>query len=344
MIASPLVEFFKRGEVARDVRLLAAQGGFAPRAHEQLSILVLLLEDPYLEVRQTADATLNRLPADALSRFLARPDVSVTLRDFFAARGVAVVAGAPAEDPEAPLVDVDGQPGDEDLLAEGDTDQLSVSQKIAKMTFTQRLKAASKGTREMRAILVRDTNKMIAAAVMSSPKLTEQEVESISRMASVSEDVLRMIAHCAWMKSYKVVLGLVKNPKTPVALSMNLLQRVSSKDCAQIALDRNVPEPLRLAARKKTVEKPNLALISSYPDAPSPVASARARPCRPPRARVRPRCSSTSAGRVPREIGLDGLCCGAVVEALDFGQFVVRRQHRKLHAGSPRRRPSVPTW
>ena len=68
MIASPLVEFFKRGEVARDVRLLAAQGGFAPRAHEQLSILVLLLEDPDPEVRQTADATLNRLPAEALSR------------------------------------------------------------------------------------------------------------------------------------------------------------------------------------------------------------------------------------------------------------------------------------
>ena len=90
---------------------------------------------------------------------------------------------------------------------------------------------------------------------MSSPKLTEQEVESIARMASVSEDVLRMIVHNrAWMKSYKVVLGLVKNPKTPVALSMNLLQRVSAKDCSQIAVDRNVPEPLRLAARKKTME------------------------------------------------------------------------------------------
>jgi hypothetical protein len=93
---------------------------------------------------------------------------------------------------------------------------------------------------------------MIAAAVMSSPKLTEQEVESIARMASVSEDVLRMIAHNrAWMKSYKVVLGLVKNPKTPVALSMNLLQRVSAKDCSQIAVDRNVPEPLRSPRGRK---------------------------------------------------------------------------------------------
>ena len=39
---TPLLDFFKRGEVARDVRLLAAQGALAPRAHEQLAILVLL--------------------------------------------------------------------------------------------------------------------------------------------------------------------------------------------------------------------------------------------------------------------------------------------------------------
>jgi hypothetical protein len=56
------------------------------------------------------------------------------------------------------------------------------------------------------------------------------------------------------MKSYKILLGLVKNPKFPVALSMNLLQRVNAKDLGQIAIDRNVPEPVRIAARKKTVE------------------------------------------------------------------------------------------
>jgi hypothetical protein len=96
---------------------------------------------------------------------------------------------------------------------------------------------------------------MIAATVMSSPKLTEQEVESIAGMGSVSEDVLRMIAHNrSWMKSYKIMVRLVRNPKFPVALSMNLLQRVNNKDLALIAIDRNVPEPVRIAARKKTVE------------------------------------------------------------------------------------------
>jgi hypothetical protein len=252
MIASPLFDFFKRGEVARDVRLLAAQGGFAPRAHEQLSILVLLLDDPDAEIREAADATLNRLPVEALKMFLARSDVAVNLREFFANRGV-FPAETPAVDGETPLIDV-SEDEDGDLLAE-DEDPMSVSQRLQKMTFPQKLKAASKGTREMRSILVRDPNKMIAATVMSSPKLTEQEIEGIAGMGSVSEDVLRMIAHNrSWMKSYKIMVRLVRNPKFPVALSMNLLQRVNNKDLGLIAIDRNVPEPVRIAARKKTVE------------------------------------------------------------------------------------------
>ena len=104
----------------------------------------------------------------------------------------------------------------------------------------------------MRAILVRDPNKLICAAVMSSPKLTEQEVEGIARTASVSEDVLRIIgANRAWMKNYKIASGLTRNPKTPLALSLNILHRINDRDLATLAVDRNVPEQLRIAAKKK---------------------------------------------------------------------------------------------
>ena len=252
MEPSPLYDFFRRGEAARDVRMLAAQGGLAPRASEQLNILVLLLEDPDPEIRQTADDTLNNIPVEALSRFLAGPDVSLGLREFFADRGVFPDDTGDEMAFDQPLIET-AQEGDEDLLDET-LDRDSVQTKISKMSFTQRLKAATKGTAEMRAILVRDTNRMISAAVMSSPKLTEQEVETFSRMGSVSEDILRIIAHNRkWMKSYKITLGLVKNPKTPLAISMNLLNRIQQKEMAQISIDRNVPEPLRIAAKKKVL-------------------------------------------------------------------------------------------
>jgi hypothetical protein len=138
-------------------------------------------------------------------------------------------------------------------LAEG-ADRDSVMQALGKMTFPQRLKAALKGTREVRSVLIRDPNKMISSAVLSSPKLTESEVEAFARMASVSEDVLRAIgANRAWMKSYKIVVGLTKNPKTPIAMSLNLMARLNDRDMQMLAVDRNVPEPLRVAARKKIV-------------------------------------------------------------------------------------------
>jgi len=256
---TPLLDFFKRGEVARDVRLLAAQGGLAPRAHEQLAILVLLLEDPDQEIRELADATLNSIPVSALEAFLARSDVSISLREFFGDRGI-FPAEIPAIEADEPLIEAPDEPvpagaddDDVELLPEG-ADRDSVMQALGKMTFPQRLKAALKGTKEMRAVLIRDPNKMVANSVLSSPKLTDSEVEAFARMASVSEDVLRTIgANRSWMKSYKIVVALTKNPKCPVALSLNLMSRLNDRDLSTLSVDRNVPEPLRIAARKKVV-------------------------------------------------------------------------------------------
>jgi hypothetical protein len=90
--------------------------------------------------------------------------------------------------------------------------------------------------------------------VLSSPKLSGPEVESIARMTNVSDEVLRIIGtNRAWTKSYGVILGLVKNPKTPLAMSMNMMARLNDRDLQQLSVDRNVPEPLRVAARKKVV-------------------------------------------------------------------------------------------
>jgi len=250
---TPLLDFFKRGEVTREVRLLAAQGALAPKALEQLSILVLLLEDSDEVIRKTADETISKIPETVLSSFLARSDIPAALREYFMIRGIQ--PADPARDSESPLVDT--APEVEEEAAEGATEEerrLSVTQQLNKMGFTQRLRAAAKGSREMRAILIRDANKMIAATVLSSPKLSEQEVESFSRMTNVSEEVLRIIGNNrAWIKNYGVVLGLTKNPKTPLAMSLNFMSRLNDRDLTMLSNDRNVPEPLRVAARKKVV-------------------------------------------------------------------------------------------
>lgn len=254
---TPLLDFFKRGEVARDVRLEAAQGTLAPRAYEQLAILVLLLEDSDAEVRATADETLSRIPEEALKAFLARSDVPIGLREFFADRGV-----FPDQMPDI-SVDIESdepliepETDDETIFGAENEDRETAQQRLQKMSFTERLRAAVKGSREMRTILIRDTNKMIAAAVLSSPKLAEPEVEAFAKMANVSDDVLRTISNNrAWMKNYGIALSLAKNPKTPLATSLHIMPRLNDRDLAQLSVDRNVPEPLRIAARKKVVAK-----------------------------------------------------------------------------------------
>lgn len=249
MDTTPFLELFERGGVDRDVRLLAARGALAPRAHEQLRLLMLLVNDPDTDVASTADATLQAIPAGSLAAFLAGSDASDDMRAFFSARGI-----EPADEGEAPgdapLIDT-GQGADESAEEE---DERSLIQRLAAMNVAQRAIRAMKGSREERALLIRDPNKLVSTAVLSSPKITDTEVEAIARMANVSEDVLRIIGRRrAWMKSYAVMAALARNPKTPIAMSMNLLPRLTDKDVRMISTDRNVPEVLRATARRKVV-------------------------------------------------------------------------------------------
>lgn len=299
-LRTPLLDFFRRGEVARDIRLQAAQGALAPRAHEQVGLLILLVSDPDPEIAQAAEATINALPKESLQAFLARSDATIEMREFFRPRGIEA-EGPPAPSADEPLLDlsvlpepipdqplpeivglpeIDAPPPLEPLpeldtlpelgplpeldalpelepLPEEDGDEArkeSVTQRLAAMTVAQRMSVAMKGSREERAILIRDPNKLVSTSVLSSPKLTETEVEAIAKMANVSDEILRIVGNTrAWVKNYNVALALVRNPKTPVAMSMNLLARLTDKDLKQISTNRNVPEVLRVTARKKVV-------------------------------------------------------------------------------------------
>jgi len=255
-VRSPLIDFFKRGEVARDVRLLAARGVLAPRAQEQLALLAMLTEDGDPEIRGAAEATLAAIPNDSLAAFLGRSDVPDGLRDFFRLRGIEPVPGQ--EGTDEPLIDASGPPPNQESAdaegeAEGDDEaRQGTAQKLGALNVAERMKAAMKGTKEERSILIRDPNKLVSVSVLSSPKLTESEVENFAKMANVSEEILRIIGqNRAWTKNYGVISGLAKNPKTPLGVSMNVVQRLNEKDLKLIAMDRNLQQPLKLAVRKR---------------------------------------------------------------------------------------------
>lgn len=193
---------------------MAARGELGLRPHEHAGMLELLVSDPDPEVAKAARDSL----------------------------GVSEVAAAPAE-PAGNMADAGSAKSQDDK---------STIERIAAMNPAQKLQTAMRGTREERAILVRDANRLVAMAVLSSPKISDSEVETIAKMSNVSEDILRAIGHTrAWVKNYAIVAALTRNSKTPIAVSLTLLSRLMEKDIKSLTTDRNIPDVVRLAARKR---------------------------------------------------------------------------------------------
>ncbi|MBX3291490.1 MAG: hypothetical protein KF881_01210 [Acidobacteria bacterium] len=130
-------------------------------------------------------------------------------------------------------------------------DRISMLTRVMRMGVKDRVKLGMKGDREARNILIRDPNKLVASAVINNPRITEQEVEMIAAMRTVPEEVLRLIAmNRQWSRSYTVQLGLAKNPRTPLANSMSIMNRLQLRDLTSLTKDRNVPEAVRRHATR----------------------------------------------------------------------------------------------
>jgi len=131
-------------------------------------------------------------------------------------------------------------------------ERLSTIQKIARMTVSERVQTALKGSREERVILIRDSNRIVSSSVLESPKLTDSEVEAISLMKNVSEEILRLVGtRREFAKSYTVIHNLVRNSRTPVATSLGMLNRILTNDLRSLSRNRNVPEVIRKAAQRQ---------------------------------------------------------------------------------------------
>jgi hypothetical protein len=135
-------------------------------------------------------------------------------------------------------------------------DRMSPLQKIAGLTVGDRVQLGMKGNREERYILIRDGCKLVSAAVLECPKLTDQEVETFAGMKNVQEAVLRAIAgKRKFMKQYAVVRALASNPRCPIDVGLTMLKSLLVPDLRNLSMNKNVSETLRKVATKMYKEK-----------------------------------------------------------------------------------------
>jgi len=124
-------------------------------------------------------------------------------------------------------------------------------QKIQTLSVGERLKLALKGGREIRSILLKDSNKQVMLGVLDNQKITESEIELIAKSRQVPEEALRTISkNREWLKNYSIAFALVTNPKTPPGIAVTLISGLKIKDLLLLDKNKNVPELIRSAAKR----------------------------------------------------------------------------------------------
>ncbi len=120
---------------------------------------------------------------------------------------------------------------------------------IRMLPVPARLKLARGASRQLRSILLRDTNPQVAVVTLLSSPLSDQEIEHAASSRAVVEEVLEAIARKReWISRYNVARLLVQNPRTPLPISLRLVTRMSVRDMRDLGRDKNVADAVRSTA------------------------------------------------------------------------------------------------
>jgi hypothetical protein len=132
----------------------------------------------------------------------------------------------------------------------------NIMARVSSMSIMEKMKLARFGNTGARALLVRDRNKLVAAAAIRNPKITDSEVEGFARSRQLSDEVIRIISNNRqWTRNYPVKLGLVMNPKCPPGTAIKFLNFLTDRDLGALMRSRDVPGPVSMQARRILARK-----------------------------------------------------------------------------------------
>ena len=142
-----------------------------------------------------------------------------------------------------------GAPGEEER-------RQSRQVEIQSMPVPEKIKLAMTGDKEARGVLVKDSNRQVQDAVLENPRLTDNEIVAIVTSRITSEEILRKVANNrSWAKYYQVRLGLVSNPKTPLPISLKLLETLMLADLKRLAKSKGISNVIASAANRLAIKK-----------------------------------------------------------------------------------------
>ena len=159
-----------------------------------------------------------------------------------------VDAGESASDEENPEEE---NPEEEDPDEEDSEESLSKYQMTMYMGVAEKVKAALSGDKEWRKILVMDTNKLVSAAVLKNPRISDGEVLAVAKNRSSNEELIRLITHNReWMKNYAIRQALVVHPRVPVGQALRYMSTMVERDLKLLVRSREVAQVIVNNARR----------------------------------------------------------------------------------------------
>lgn len=171
-------------------------------------------------------------------------------------------AGIVFEEAEGEAAGAEGEAagsGDSSALSDEEADSsalAAVFRRISMMTVKEKLGLAQRGSKEERRILIGDVNKIVSIAVLRCDSLSLAEVETFCAMRHLHTELFHEIASTReWVKRPRIQLALVMNPAVPLSITLPLVKFLGMRDLRNLTRDRNLPEGIRMAARKVVFEK-----------------------------------------------------------------------------------------
>lgn len=122
---------------------------------------------------------------------------------------------------------------------------------LRKLPLHQKVAAAKRGNRTVRNILLQEGQKKILQFMLQNPQMTVPEVIVMLKMPNLSLDCIQFIAkNSTFNQSEEVKYFIVINPKTPLPLSLTVINSLNLQNIAKIAKSQAVKPQLKSSALK----------------------------------------------------------------------------------------------
>lgn len=118
------------------------------------------------------------------------------------------------------------------------------------------IELASSGSEEDLRFLAHHPSPEVLSTLLKNKDLTEDIALIIANRKNVSPEILEsLFKDIRWKVSYRIMLALCKNPKTPQKISLSLIKSLKIFDLADLTRNQFIPMNVKMKAEAEIIKK-----------------------------------------------------------------------------------------